>query len=174
MVVNLQSYDDNILAFYYNQFSEAKKIKEYDDLNYKFNKLYSSLASKIRKKEYITKNDKDSCDKLIKLQYQRIINDRSNELQEKIQKRRTKGQIFFEHLKNIKKIRIESEMEKEDEKELEIEQYVEKYRDLIDIEKEIDEKITIEKYQKKQSVIMIIIGFILGIISTIITPVFLG
>lgn len=138
---------DNLLMWFH-LFKEAQKIKEYEDLNSEFD----VFISKIGGNRVLTEEEDIEFYELIQTQWKRIIADKSDELEEKIRKRLTKGQTFSSIHKEINKIRRKGE------KNLKIEEYYELYKDLMGIEKDVEEKISIERFQ----ILLFITGLILG------------
>ncbi len=148
------------LPTWVSQFEKAQEIKEYDELTNNFN----SLRIRVEEKQEITLEEHKEFLRIIKAHWKRIIVDKYIEIKHKIENRKTKGQSFSHNLKELERIRCDGE------KDLQVEDYHDMYKfNLLDIEKEVDDKISIEKYQKRQSWNMLIYGFILGIIGTLIT-----
>lgn len=144
-------------------FEEARKIEEYEDLTNEFN----LLRLKVENKHEITEGDVIKFDKIIRIQWQRVLKSKSDETESGIKGRNTEGQNFAKNLKEIAKIRRKAE------EYLEIDKYYELFNDLKEVHEDADAKISIEKHQKRESRKMLAIGFVLGVLGTLICSIVL-
>ncbi len=151
------------LPILFHLFKEAQKIKEYYSLSDEFN----ALMLKVEDNQEMTDEDNNEFYRIIKIQWKRIIIDTYSELNNKIKKRKTKGQKYQKNIKKIEKIRRESE------RDIEIGELYELFRELITTENEINEKISIEKYQINQFWKGLLIGSLFGIFGSIVVALLL-
>lgn len=133
-----------------SQFERAQEINEYENLTNEFN----TLRLKVESKQEITEKEDKEFFIIIQRQWKRVIVDKYTELKDKIKKRKTRGESFFDIFHILEKIRSDGE------KDLDIDEYYTLFfGGLVSTEKKVDEKISNEKYQIK----MLIIGLVLGI-----------
>jgi len=93
-----------------------------------------------------------------------LIRSYGEKLLQTIAKRKTKGEEFAEIKRSVLKTIEDAKDEDEP-----LENLEHMFKDLVDYGEQITEKIDIEEHQNKQFWIGIILGFILGIIASIIT-----
>ena len=144
---------------WYHLFSRLRDIKEYDNFNSEFNKLLS-----LSKKEDVDKQFEN----LLRRYWKRVFHDIISEVLQIIEKRKTKGRQFKAEEIKLKKILSESE------KDLEINEYEDLYTKLDEIKEVVSEKIEIEKFEKKRFYKGLIIGFLLGVLASIVGSIIFG
>lgn len=137
------------LLVLFSQFEEVKKIAEYDDLNLEFNRILAKTE-----KTEVSEDDTSKLYEIIKINWRRGISGKCQELKDKIEKRKSKGESFSKILSKIDKLRNQSE------KELDMPEYFDILSELIELNRDVDDKISIEKHQKKQRWKQLIIGIV--------------
>lgn len=139
----------DVLLVLFSQFEEVKKIAEYDDLNLEFNRILAKTE-----KTEVSEDDTSKLYEIIKINWRRGISGKCQELKDKIEKRKSKGESFSKILSKIDKLRNQSE------KELDMPEYFDILSELIELNRDVDDKISIEKHQKKQRWKQLIIGIV--------------
>jgi len=155
--IKMSNRDHSII--WYHLFSRLRDIKEYDNFNSEFNKLLS-----LSKKEDVDKQFEN----LLRRYWKRVFHDIISEVLQIIEKRKTKGRQFKAEEIKLKKILSESE------KDLEINEYEDLYTKLDEIKEVVSEKIEIEKFEKKRFYKGLIIGFLLGVLASIVGSIIFG
>jgi len=140
---------NDALLVLFSQFEEVKKIAEYDALNLEFNRIIAKTE-----KTEVSEDNISKLYEIIKINWRRGISDKCQELKDKIEKRKSKGESFSKILSKIDKLRNQSE------KELDMAEYFDILSELRELNRDVDDKISIEKHQKQQRWKQLIIGIV--------------
>jgi hypothetical protein len=141
------------LTIFYSNLEEVRRIQEHIELINEFNGIISQIESSGR----ATDENLNELKNILKRYWRRCISNLYTKINDKIQNRFWKGQIYSDNIESINEARNRSETD------LEIGDYREIFFDLIDNETKVDEKIYAEKYAIKVAIASLIIGFFLGI-----------
>jgi len=148
----------DLLNTWIRYFEDVQKIEEYEDLTQEFN----SLRIKVESKREITDENNKKFENIIKINWQRVLKNICDGLENKIVNRKTEGQNFTGNLRDIRRIKRRSE------EYLDMDEYYELYNDLKEVREDTDVKLSIEKSQKRESRKMLVFAFFLGVLSTLI------
>ena len=148
---------NDALLVLFSQFEEVKKIAEYDDLNLEFNRIIAKTE-----KTEISEDDTSKLYEIIKINWRRGISGKCQELKDKIEKRKSKGESFSKILSKIDKLINQSE------KESDMAEYFDILSELRELNRDVDDKISIEKYQKDRFWKGLVIGVVAsGVLSLV-------
>lgn len=151
------------LLVLFSQFEEVKKIAEYDDLNLEFNRIIAKTE-----KTEVSEEDTSKLYEIIKINWRRGISGKCQELKDKIEKRKSKGESFSKILSKIDKLRNQSE------KESDTAEYFGILSELRELNRDVDDKISIEKHQKDRFWKGLIIGVVAGGVLSLVLCKLLG
>jgi hypothetical protein len=140
MTQSTDSYFSEMWLQWQLSLDRVQNIHEYDELN----KEYSKIKSKVSTNHVITDEDDIAFFKVIKTQWKWIIRDGANEILNKIENRKTKGQNFREIIREVEKVKISGQ------EDASLDIYESLYSKLKIFDEDTKEKIDIEKFESKQ------------------------
>ena len=150
----------NLDAFYLwsDEHNYLQNIKEYDDIT----KEFEDIKAKVIQTKNLAKNDEIKLEENVTIHWKRIISDACSELTKKVESRKIRVQLFSDLKSKIGKLWGKSEK-----KNLGLEDFHRIWSELKGCGDDMDERIIVEKHQLWLFFGGLGIGFILGILASI-------
>jgi hypothetical protein len=148
---------DNFL-FLHSAYIRVRDVSFYKDIDDQID----SLKNLIEGQQEFTKNDEEALYLLIQENWKRALRDICESTITRINSRKTRGETFYDIIESIRRLNIKSQNN------LNLDDYHAIFKQIQGNIDKMDEKITVERFNLVIAGLGVLIGFLLGVIASII------